>query len=113
MHLLFVFPAQMCPQSTSTDGALHEGAGCGWGDVTVDNAPAVAQVHGHVHTHTPGHTQCKLCLLWGPSFSNAHSLSYPSEHETPLRLFPELVTRYHLASFDHKVAKFYNIQKIQ
>lgn len=66
IHLLFVFPAQMCPQSTSTDGALHEGAGCGWGDVTVDNAPAVAQVHGDVHTLTPGHTQCKLCLLWGP-----------------------------------------------
>lgn len=80
----------------------------------VGKVTIMPHVHGHTHTlaHPCAHS-VSSSFFGGISSSVYHLLSPPSEHEMSLPLFPEMPTKYNFGSFDHKVAKFYNIQKIQ
>lgn len=75
---LFVFLAQMCPQSNSTQRAWHKGVSCGCRDNTVGNMTTGPHNQGRMHTDTPMRTQCEeQFLLWRNFLLYLPSLRYP------------------------------------
>lgn len=79
--------------------------------VTTESCPRVCTL-SHTHVHTRAQTvQAVFFFANFPPLFTISSTCLPEDEIDVFALMPEMPTKYNFGSLDHKVTKFYNIQK--